>query len=79
MKLKQLTSHWGSVIILNTLLFTLIHIIYPMPEIMIPVAVISGFAFALMYRYFPNLILISLSHAVLNFVAILYGFFYFHE
>lgn len=78
-KLKQLTPSWFYLIAINTLLFAFLHVIYPVPLIMLPVAVASGVFFAVMYRYFPNLILISLSHAVLNFTAVLYGFFYFHE
>lgn len=78
-KLKQLTSKTWVIVGANTVLFTFIHIIYPMPQIMIPLAFVSGIGFALMYRYFPNLLLISGAHAVLNFIAILYGFFYFHE
>ncbi len=76
-KLKQISSKWWVIIGANTVLFTILHVIYPLPQIMLPLAFFSGIGFALMYRYFPNLILISLAHAVLNFIAILYGFFYF--
>ncbi|HVY35751.1 MAG TPA: CPBP family intramembrane glutamic endopeptidase [Candidatus Paceibacterota bacterium] len=75
-KLRQATNNWTLIIVTNTLLFTLIHVIYPMKDVMIPFAAIAGVSFAIMYRYFPNLILISISHSVLNFVAILYGFFF---
>lgn len=78
-KLRQLSAHWGWVIVANVVLFTILHAIYPMPDIMLPVALISGVGFAVMYRFFPNLLLISGAHAILNFVAILYGFFFFHE
>lgn len=78
-KLKHLSSKWWVIIGANTVLFTVLHVIYPMPQIMLPLAFFSGLGFALMYRYFPNLLLISGAHAVLNFIAILYGFFYFHE
>lgn len=78
-KLHQLSSKGWVIVGSNALLFTVLHAIYPMAEIMLPVAFVSGIALALMYRYYPHLLLISGAHAVLNFVAILYGFFYFHE
>ncbi len=78
-KLRVLSQKWWVVIGANAILFTILHAIYPMAELMLPVAFFSGLALAIMYRYFPNLILISLSHSVLNFIAVLHGFFYFHE
>lgn len=77
-KLRLLSSKWWFIILFNVLLFTFLHVIYPLPGIMLSVAFIGGLCFALMYRYFPSLILISLAHAVLNFAAIFYGFFTFH-
>jgi membrane protease YdiL (CAAX protease family) len=76
-KLKELTNSWLVIIFVNTILFTILHAIYPMPGLMLPVAFISGLALAVMYRFYPNLILISLSHAILNFIAVLHGFFFF--
>jgi membrane protease YdiL (CAAX protease family) len=76
-KLKELTKSPLVIIFVNTILFTILHAIYPMPNLMLPVAFISGLALAVMYRFYPNLILISLSHAVLNFIAVLHGFFFF--
>jgi membrane protease YdiL (CAAX protease family) len=78
-KLQELSQKWWVVIGANTVLFTFLHIIYPIPGIMLPVAFFSGLALSIMYRYYPNLILISLAHAVLNFIAVLHGFFFFHE
>lgn len=78
-KLRELSKKWWVVIVVNTLLFTLLHVIYPTPGIMLPVAFFSGLALSIMYRFYPNLLLISLSHAVLNFIAVLHGFFFFHE
>ncbi len=78
-KLRGLSPKWWFVIAANTVLFTFLHIIYPTPGIMLPVAFFSGLALSLMYRYYPNLLLISFAHAVLNFIAVLHGFFYFHE
>ena len=77
-KLKELSSKWWVIIGANTVLFTFLHVIYPTPGIMLPVAFFSGLGLSVMYRYYPNLILISLSHAVLNFIAVLHGFFFFY-
>lgn len=78
-KLRELSSKWWVVIGANTVLFTFLHIIYPTPGIMLPVAFFSGIGLSVMYRYYPNLLLISFSHAILNFIAVLHGFFFFHE
>jgi membrane protease YdiL (CAAX protease family) len=77
-KLKLLSSKWWFIILFNVLLFTFLHVIYPVPLVMLPVAMVGGLCFALMYRYFPSIILISLAHAALNFAAIFYGFFTIH-
>ncbi len=63
------------IIVLNVLLFTFIHIIYPPLTVSIPVAIIGGIAFSLAYLKHHNLVLISLAHAALNFVAVGHGFF----
>lgn len=76
-KLAIITHKKWVLILLNTILFTLIHTIYPRPEVMVPFAFVIGLAFAIMYDRYPNLILISIAHSVLNFYAILHGFFYF--
>ncbi len=63
------------VILINALLFALIHIIYPIPEYSLPLALIGGIGFAVMYMKYPNFYLVALSHSTLNFFAVLYGFF----
>ncbi len=63
------------IIFVNALLFALLHVIYPFPSIMIPLSLIGGLGFAAIYYKYPNLLLVSIAHAVLNFVAVLYGFF----
>lgn len=62
-------------IIINTLLFAFLHIIYASPLIIIPITFFAGLGFAWMFRRYPNFYLIGTSHAVLNFVAVLYNFF----
>lgn len=63
------------VVLLNAALFALLHIIYPKPLIMLPLAFVSGIVFAMLYEKYPNIILISIVHAILNFVAVMFGFF----
>ncbi len=60
---------------LNASLFALIHIIYLNQTIILPITFIGGIGFAYIYYKYPNLILISLSHAILNFTAMILGFF----
>ena len=64
-----------SVILVNATLFSFLHVIYPLPHIMLPVAFVAGIIFALLYEVYPNLFLISVMHAVLNFTAVYLGFF----
>lgn len=63
------------IIIFNASLFALIHIIYLNTNIILPLTFIGGIGFALMYYRYPNLILISISHTILNFTAMILGFF----
>ncbi len=63
------------IILTNALLFTFLHIIFPSVAISLPLAFVGGIGFAVMYMKYPSLTLIILSHSVLNFCAVLYGFF----
>lgn len=73
--LGKLTNEPLYMILVNATIFTLLHTIFPNVYINLPVAFIGGIGFALMYMRFPNLILIIISHSILNFFAVLYGFF----
>jgi len=64
-----------TIIVLNASVFTLIHIIYLNSIFVLPFTFIAGIGFAWMYWKYPNLILISFSHTVLNFTAMILGFF----
>lgn len=66
-----------TVILVNTFLFSLVHVIYPQMRINMPIIIVAGLFFASIYYYYPNLIAVSLSHMVLNYVAVLFGFFHF--
>lgn len=63
------------IIFTNAVLFTYLHIIFPNPLLCLPIAAIGGIGFAWIYIKYPSLPLAILSHSVLNFVAVLYGFF----
>ena len=63
------------VIIVNAVLFAGMHVIYPNPVVGLPFAFIGGIFFAALYRRYPNLYLVSISHAILNFLAVWYGLF----
>ncbi len=73
--LKKLYSNDYVIIFFNAILFTLLHIIFPNLGIGLPLAFVSGIFFAWLYIKYPNLVLVSLTHSVLNLVAVLLGFF----
>ncbi len=72
-KLELLTSSLFLIVILNTFIYMFLHIIYPNKLSNLSLTFLAGLAFATLYYYYPNLILISISHAILNFFAVLYG------
>jgi membrane protease YdiL (CAAX protease family) len=63
------------IIALNAALFALIHVIYLNSLFVLPLAFIAGIGFAWMYYCYPNLPLISIAHTILNFTAMILGFF----
>ncbi|MEX0932458.1 MAG: type II CAAX endopeptidase family protein [Parcubacteria group bacterium] len=63
------------VLVVNSILFTLLHVIYDQKAIILPLVFASGVGFAWMYHKYPNLIAISASHAILNLTAVIYTFF----
>jgi uncharacterized protein len=63
------------IILINSAIFALIHIIYLNAIFVIPFTFMAGIGFAWIYYRYPNLILISISHSILNFVAMILGFF----
>lgn len=63
------------IIVLNASVFALIHVIYLNAKFVLPMTFIAGIGFAWMYYKYPNLILISVSHTILNFVGMILGFF----
>ncbi len=75
--LESVFSSPPLIILINALLFTFIHIIYRNRLLSLTTSFLGGICFAGIYYLYPNLILISLSHAVLNFAAVYYGMFTF--
>lgn len=63
------------VIMLNAAIFAFMHVIYLNSIFVLPMTFIAGVGFAWMYYEYKNLVLISVSHTVLNFVAVALGFF----
>ncbi len=76
--LQKLLNETAVVILCNTIIFTFMHMLFQNPQVGLPLAFIGGIGFATMYIRYPSLPLIVLSHAVLNFCALLYGFFLVH-
>ncbi len=73
--LGKLSRNVPMIVLTNTLIFVFLHTIFPNPMVGLPVAFVGGLGFAIMYLRYPSLPLIILSHAALNFCAVLYGFF----
>ena len=63
------------IIVLNASVFAMMHVIYLNSIFVLPMTFIAGIGFAWMYYQYKNLALISVSHTILNFVAMILGFF----
>ena len=61
----------------TALIFGYMHTIYPRPLFSMVLGTAGGVLFATLYVIHPNLLLASVSHALLNFTAIYLGFFTF--
>jgi membrane protease YdiL (CAAX protease family) len=75
-KLENLTESFGLIIFVNALLFSLPHLIHEDYKSAVILSFLGGLLLATMYYNFPNLILISLSHAVLLFTVFALNLFY---
>lgn len=76
-KLEEIIFSATLIIFLNAFLFMLPHVIYSNKKINLTMSFAGGLLFASSYYMFPNLILVSILHMILNFFAILFGFFNF--
>lgn len=63
------------IILSNTIIFTVIHSIYDNTHIDMLIIPVAGLCFATMYWFYPNLILISISHSILNYMIVRNGFY----
>ena len=63
------------IILLNAFVFALMHVIYLNSVFVLPMTFIAGIGFAWMYYQYENLPLISFAHTILNFTAVILGFF----
>lgn len=72
---NDISRHAWLIILVNVIVFTYMHTIFPNWEIVLPLTGIGGILFAVMYHNYPNFWLISLMHFVLNFAALYLGFF----
>lgn len=68
--LKKRIHNLVRVILINAALFSLAHFVLPFPEIVVPGAFAIGLGFAAIYYFYPNLVLISLSHTLLNLLSV---------
>lgn len=73
--LSRVFSNPVFIIFINSIVFAFMHVIYLNSMFVLPMTFIAGVGFAWMYYKYENLILISASHTVLNFVAMILGFF----
>lgn len=73
--LRQAFSNPFYVILINSSVFALMHMIYINATFVLPLTFIAGIGFAWMYYRYPNLILVSVSHVFLNFAGMILGFF----
>ena len=64
-----------TVILVNAGLFAMLHLFYPEPALVLPLAFIGGLGFATLYYVYPNFWLSSFAHIIFNFVAVSAGFF----
>lgn len=73
-KLKLLTASPTLVIVSSGVLFGLIHIIFANPLSLFALSSLLGVGFAYVYYFRPNLILATIAHSIINFVAVFYCF-----
>ena len=74
-ELHVLVQSFIALILVNAVLFMFIHALYPPLKLSLPLGFVTGVAFSWVYLVFPNLILIGIAHSILNFFAVLFGFF----
>jgi len=72
-KLQNMFTSVFTIVLINSLIFSYIHIIYPDKIRNLLLSFVGGTGFAFLYYYYPNIYLITVSHSMLNFTAVLFG------
>lgn len=62
------------IIFVNSIIFAFLHIIYPNPSVNLSLTLAGGLGFATLYYKYPNIFLVTISHAVLNVLTVYYCF-----
>jgi membrane protease YdiL (CAAX protease family) len=76
MKLGEKTFGKGwFAIIMNIIVFVGMHAFYPGFLQKLLILLPAGFIFTLLYKYYPNIILVCISHIILNATAVMLGVF----
>jgi membrane protease YdiL (CAAX protease family) len=60
---------------MNVIIFVGMHAFYPGFIQKLWILLPAGLLFTFLYRYYPNIVLISISHVILNAVAVMLGVF----
>ncbi|MEK6825410.1 MAG: CPBP family glutamic-type intramembrane protease [Nanoarchaeota archaeon] len=63
------------IVIIPAFFYILIHLIYEDFLEGLPLLILAGVGFSFLFLLYQNLFVATLSHAILNFIAVLYGFF----
>ncbi len=74
-RLQLLFGHRFLIVFINALVFTFIHIIYPLPPALVIFTFIGSVFASIVYLYRPNFLLVSIYHSIANITAVLLGFF----
>jgi membrane protease YdiL (CAAX protease family) len=62
-------------IVSTALIFGYLHTIYPRPMMSFTIGTLGGLMFATVFFWYPDLLLSSIAHSILNFLAVYLGFF----
>ncbi|MDO8463346.1 MAG: CPBP family intramembrane metalloprotease [bacterium] len=72
--LREVLRSPRMVIVVNAALFTLLHVVFPDPAIVLPLSFLGGIVFATLWTRWPNIWLASATHVVLNAAFTLFCF-----
>lgn len=73
--LRRVFNNKWFIIILNASVFSLMHIIYLNALFTLSLTFVAGIGFAWIYYKYPNIVLISIAHTILNFIGMVLGYF----